>query len=314
MTTTANPDRREIRIATRGSPLALWQAEHVAARLRQLHPALEVSLLTMKTRGDKLLDAPLAKVGGKGLFVKELEHGLLDGSADLAVHSLKDVPVQFPEGLELALVMEREDPRDAFVSNRYASLAEMPAGALVGTSSLRRQTQVRERYPDLRVDWLRGNVNTRLGKLDNGDYDAIILAASGLMRLGFDDRIRAPIAPEECLPAIGQGVLGIEIRSDDAQLRDWIAPLAHAETAQLVRAERAFNETLNGGCQVPIAGHAIYDGEQIYLRGLVGEPDGSEILRAEIRGAREQAHELGVKLARELLERGADRILATLQH
>ncbi len=208
--------RTELRIATRGSPLALWQAEHVQARLEALHPELKVSLLTMKTRGDKLLDAPLAKVGGKGLFVKELEAGLLDGSADLAVHSLKDVPVHFPDGLELALVMEREDPRDAFVSNSYDSLDAMPAGSLVGTSSLRRQTQVRERYPDLEVDWLRGNVNTRLAKLDAGDYDAIILAASGLKRLGFDDRIRAEIPPEECLPAIGQGVLGIEIRSDDA--------------------------------------------------------------------------------------------------
>ena len=314
MTATANPDRREIRIATRGSPLALWQAEHVAARLRALHPRLEVSLLTMKTRGDKLLDAPLAKVGGKGLFVKELEHGLLDGSADLAVHSLKDVPVNFPDGLELALVMEREDPRDAFVSNRYQSLADMPAGALVGTSSLRRQTQVRERYPELRVDWLRGNVNTRLAKLDADDYDAIILAASGLLRLGFDERAKAPIAPEECLPAIGQGVLGIEIRCGDDQLREWIAPLADPDTAQLVRAERAFNETLNGGCQVPIAGHAIFEGEQIYLRGLVGEPDGSRILRAERRGSRSQAHDLGVDLAQELLSRGADRILATLQH
>ncbi len=303
---------RAIRIATRGSPLALWQAEHVAARLEALHPGLEVSLLTMKTRGDKLLDAPLAKVGGKGLFVKELETGLLDGSADLAVHSLKDVPVQFPDGLELALVMEREDPRDAFVSNRYDSLEAMPEGALVGTSSLRRQTQVRERYPGLRVDWLRGNVNTRLAKLDAGDYDAIILAASGLRRLGFDERIRAAIEPEVCLPAIGQGVLGIEIRSDDDELRELIAPLAHAETTLRVTAERAMNETLNGGCQVPIAGFAVLEGDQLYLRGLVGEPDGSEILRAEIRGASSRARELGVELAEQLLARGADRILAAL--
>jgi hydroxymethylbilane synthase len=305
--------RNELRIATRGSPLALWQAEHVAARLQALHPGLEVSLLTMKTRGDKLLDAPLAKVGGKGLFVKELEIGLLDGSADLAVHSLKDVPVQFPDGLELALVMEREDPRDAFVSNHYDSLAGMPAGTLVGTSSLRRQTQVRERYPELRVDWLRGNVNTRLAKLDEGRYDAIILAASGLQRLGFDDRIKASIAPEECLPAIGQGVLGIEIRSDDAQLRELIAPLAHAETTLRVSAERALNQTLNGGCQVPIAGYAELEADQLYLRGLVGEPDGSKILRAEIRGGSERAHELGVELAQKLLAMGADRILDALR-
>ena len=305
--------RNELRIATRGSPLALWQAEHVSERLQTLHPGLEVSLLIMKTRGDKLLDAPLAKVGGKGLFVKELETGLLDGRADLAVHSLKDVPVEFPEGLELALVMEREDPRDAFVSNKYDSLAQMPAGALVGTSSLRRQTQVRERYPELRVDWLRGNVNTRLAKLDEGQYDAIILAASGLQRLGFGERIKAAIAPEECLPAIGQGVLGIEIRSDDAQLRELIAPLAHPETTLRVTAERALNQTLNGGCQVPIAGYAVLEDDQLFLRGLVGEPDGSRILRAEVRGSSASAHELGVELAQKLLQQGADRILDALR-
>jgi hydroxymethylbilane synthase len=304
--------RTELRIATRGSPLALWQAEHVKARLEALHPGLEVSLLTMKTRGDKLLDAPLAKVGGKGLFVKELEAGLLDGRADLAVHSLKDVPVQFPDGLELALVMEREDPRDAFVSNTYDSLSAMPAGSLVGTSSLRRQTQIRERYPALEVDWLRGNVNTRLGKLDAGEFDAIILAASGLQRLGFGERIRAAIEPEECLPAIGQGVLGIEIRSDDDELRELIAPLAHAETTLRITAERALNKTLNGGCQVPIAGYAVLEGEQLFVRGLVGEPDGSEILRAEVRGHSDQAHDLGVDLARQLLAQGADRILEQL--
>ncbi|MCP4876878.1 MAG: hydroxymethylbilane synthase [Gammaproteobacteria bacterium] len=306
-------DRNELRIATRGSPLALWQAEHVSARLEALHPHLKVSLLTMKTRGDKLLDAPLAKVGGKGLFVKELETGLLDGRADLAVHSLKDVPVHFPEGLELALVMEREDPRDAFVSNRHDSLGTMPAGSLVGTSSLRRQTQIRERYPELRVDWVRGNVNTRLAKLDAGEFDAIILAASGLQRLGFGDRIKAAIAPEECLPAIGQGVLGIEIRSDDERLRELIAPLADADTTLRITAERALNQTLNGGCQVPIAGYAVLEQDQLYLRGLVGEPDGSEILRAEVRGSSSEAHALGVQLAQQLLAQGADRILAGLQ-
>lgn len=308
-----NRPRTELRIATRGSPLALWQAEHVAARLQALHPQLEVSLLTMKTRGDKLLDAPLAKVGGKGLFVKELEVGLLDGRADLAVHSLKDVPVQFPDGLELALVMEREDPRDAFVSNHYSNLDAMPEGTLVGTSSLRRQTQIREAFPALRVDWLRGNVNTRLGKLDAGEYDAIILAASGLQRLGFSERISAALAPEQCLPAIGQGVLGIEIRSDDDDLRALIAPLAHAETTLRITAERALNQTLNGGCQVPIAGYAVLEQDQLYLRGLVGEPDGSKILCAEIRGHSSAAHELGVQLAQQLLAKGADRILAGLQ-
>ena len=305
--------RSELRIATRASPLALWQAEHVAARLEALHSHLKVSLVTMKTRGDQLLDAPLAKVGGKGLFVKELEQGLLDGRADLAVHSLKDVPVDFPDGLELALVMEREDPRDAFVSNRYANLSEMPAGTLVGTSSLRRQTQIRERYPGLRVDWLRGNVNTRLSKLDAGEFDAIILAVAGLQRLGFAERIKSAIEPEECLPAIGQGVLGIEIRGDDQQLRELIAPLAHAETTLQISAERALNQTLNGGCQVPIAGYAVLDQDQIYLRGLVGEPDGSKILRAEIRGNSAEAHDLGVQLAHQLLAQGADRILARLQ-
>lgn len=304
--------RSELNIATRSSPLALWQAEHVAARLEALHPGLVVSLITMKTLGDKILDAPLAKVGGKGLFVKELETGLLEGRADLAVHSMKDVPVGLPEGLELALVMKREDPRDAFVSNRYSSLADMPEAALVGTSSLRRQSQVRERYPHLRVDWLRGNVNTRLAKLDNGDYDAIILAAAGLIRLRLAERIRQAIEPEECLPAIAQGVLGIEIRSDDDRTRELIAPLADDETTIRVAAERAFNLTLNGGCQVPIAGYAVLEDDNLFLRGLVGEPDGSLILRGEIRGKAVQAHQLGVQLADELLARGADRILEKL--
>jgi hydroxymethylbilane synthase len=308
-----NNSLSELRIATRGSPLAMWQAEHVAAQLEALHSGLKVSLLTMKTRGDILLDTPLAKVGGKGLFVKELEAGLLDGRADLAVHSLKDVPVEFPPGLELALVMEREDPRDAFVSNQYQSLDDMPEGALVGTSSLRRQTQLREAWPLLEVDWLRGNVNTRLAKLDAGEFDAIILAAAGLQRLGMEGRIRASLQPEECLPAIGQGVLGIEIRSGDEAVRELIAPLAHADTTLRVTAERALNKTLNGGCQVPIAGYALLEGDQIYLRGLVGEPDGSKILRAEIRGNSNQAHALGVELAQQLLALGADSILAHLR-
>ncbi|MGD8348807.1 MAG: hydroxymethylbilane synthase [Gammaproteobacteria bacterium] len=305
--------RTELRIATRSSQLALWQAEHVAARLEALYPDLKVSLLEMKTRGDKILDAPLAKIGGKGLFVKELEAGLLDGRADLAVHSLKDVPAEMPDGLELTLVMEREDPRDAFVSGKYDSLDAMPAGARVGTSSLRRQTQLRARHPGLEIDWLRGNVNTRLAKLDAGEYDAIILAAAGLRRLGFEDRIRAAIEPEDCLPAIGQGVLGIEIRSDDAELRELIAPLAHPETTLRITAERAFNHALGGSCQVPIAGYALLEDGEIYLRGLVGEPDGSQILRAERRGSSDRARELGEELAGELLQRGADRILARLK-
>lgn len=304
---------KELRIATRSSPLALWQAEEVTRQLVALYPQLKVSLVQMKTRGDKILDAPLAKVGGKGLFVKELETGMLEGKADIAVHSMKDVPMDFPEGLELGLIMEREDPRDAFVSNHYDSLADMPPGTLVGTSSLRRQTQIKERYPDLKIDWLRGNVNTRLRKLDDGEYDAIILASAGLIRLGFSDRIKVAIEPEECLPAIGQGVLGIEIRSDDDAVRKLLEPLGHPATATLVSAERAMNKTLNGGCQVPIAGHAIFQGDKIFLRGLVGEPDGSRILRAEIVGNAESAEDLGVAIAKELIAQGADIILASIQ-
>ena len=302
----------ELRIATRSSPLALWQAEEVARQLKPIYPDLKVSLVKLKTRGDKLLDAPLAKVGGKGLFVKELEAGILEGKADIAVHSMKDVPVEFPDGLELALIMEREDPRDAFVSNQYDSLATMPAGTLVGTSSLRRQTQIRERYPHLRIDWLRGNVNTRLRKLDDGEYDAIILACAGLIRLGLEQRITLSLEPEECLPAIGQGAIGIEVRSDDIAVKELLAPLGHAETASRIAAERALNEALNGGCQVPIAGYAILNDGEIYLRGLVGEPDGSRILRAEASGKVEDAVHIGRALAEDLLSQGADQILSQL--
>lgn len=301
-----------LRIATRSSPLALWQAEEVSRRLQKLYPDLNIELVTMKTKGDKILDAPLAKVGGKGLFVKELEAGMLAHEADIAVHSMKDVPVEFPEGLELSLIMEREDARDAFVSNNYAALADLPDGSVVGTSSLRRQTQISEKYPQLKLDWLRGNVNTRLRKLDEGQYDAIILAAAGLKRLGFEQRIRAFLEPEESLPAIGQGAIGIECRSDDDAVKQLIAPLAHHETTLRVTAERAMNETLNGGCQVPIAGFGVLEGNELFLRGLVGEPDGSRVLRAEVRGSSEQASTLGVKLARDLLDQGAGEILARL--
>ena len=303
---------KTLRIATRSSPLALWQAEEVSRRLHELYPELEVQLVKMKTKGDKILDAPLAKVGGKGLFVKELEAGMLAGEADIAVHSMKDVPVEFPEGLSLALIMQREDPRDAFVSNQYASLRDLPADAIVGTSSLRRQTQIREKFPALKLDWLRGNVNTRLKKLDDGEYDAIILAAAGLKRLGFEDRIRSYLEPEDSLPAIGQGAIGIETRSDDEAVKQLIAPLADADTTLRVQAERAMNETLNGGCQVPLAGYAVLEGDQLFLRGLVGEPDGSRVLRAEIRGAASDATELGVRLAQNLLDQGAGEILARL--
>jgi len=303
----------EIRIATRSSPLALWQAEEVARRLMLLHPGLKVLLVQMKTQGDKLLDAPLSKAGGKGLFVKELEDGILEGRADIAVHSMKDVPVDFPEGLELRVIMQRGDPRDAFVSNHYDSLASMPAGKRIGTSSLRRQMQIREAYPQLEIDWLRGNVNTRLAKLDEDNYDAIILASAGLIRLGFEQRIKRTLEPEECLPAIGQGAIGIEVRSDDKAVKELIAPLAHADTMSCIAAERAMNQALSGGCQVPIAGFALLTDRGIYMRGMVGEPDGSRILRAEIKGSVRQAASLGKRLAADLLAQGAADILRRLQ-
>lgn len=303
-----------IRIATRKSPLALWQAEYVRDRLLAIHPGLQVELLGMTTQGDKILDSPLAKIGGKGLFVKELEQGMLDGRADIAVHSMKDVPVEFPEGLHLAVVCEREDPRDAFVSNRFATLTDLPQGAKVGTSSLRRQCQLRALRPDLQILDLRGNVNSRLAKLDKGDYDAIILAAAGLIRLGFQDRITTFIEPELSLPAIGQGAVGIECRRDDPRVNKLIAPLNDPATWTRVQAERAMNEKLQGGCQVPIAGHAILESNQLYLRGLVGRPDGREMVRGEIRGPASQAAQLGVTLAEDLLKRGARVILDELYH
>jgi hydroxymethylbilane synthase len=301
-----------LRIATRKSPLALWQAEHVAAALRHAHPGLVVEIRGMTTRGDKILDAPLAKVGGKGLFVKELEQGMLDGTADIAVHSMKDVPVDFPAGLHLPTILEREDPRDAFVSNRFDGLADLPEGARVGTSSLRRQCQILGRRPDLRIEPLRGNVNTRLARLDAGDYEAIILAAAGLMRLGFAARIRRLLETEESLPAIGQGAIGIECRAADARTNALIAPLHHADTAQRVTAERAMNHRLQGGCQVPIAGHATLDGDRLHLSGLVGDPDGSRTLRAQAEGPRLNAEAIGAAVADALLAQGADAILHVL--
>jgi hydroxymethylbilane synthase len=299
-------------IATRKSPLALWQAEHVRARLLEAHPGLEVELVTMSTQGDRVLDSPLAKIGGKGLFVKELEQGMLGGRADIAVHSMKDVPVDLPQGLHLAVIMPREDPRDAFVSNRYADLDQLPEGARVGTSSLRRQSQLAARRPDLRIAPLRGNVNTRLGKLDGGEFDAIILAAAGLKRLGFAQRITACLDTADSLPAIGQGAIGIECRVDDPWVNRLIGPLHHSDTAICVAAERAMNQRLMGGCQVPIAGHAQLRDGGIYLRGLVGRPDGSEIIRGEQQGSPEQAQEVGLRLAEDLLARGADTILKAL--
>jgi len=303
---------REIRIATRKSALALWQAEFVKASLELAHPGLSVSLVPMVSRGDKLLDSPLSKIGGKGLFVKELETALLENEADIAVHSMKDVPMDFPAGLGLYCICEREDPRDAFVSNTFASLDELPAGAVVGTSSLRRQAQLLALRPDLKIHFLRGNVNTRLAKLDAGEYDAIILAAAGLIRLGFAARIRASISVEASLPAGGQGAVGIECRSADLAIHALLAPLHHRETALRVTAERALNKHLNGGCQVPIACYALLEGEQLWLRGLVGQPDGSQLLRAEARAASADAEALGVQVAEALLAQGAADILAAV--
>ena len=303
-----------IRIATRQSPLALWQAEHVAELLVRAFPGIKTELVKMVTQGDKILDAPLAKVGGKGLFVKELEQGMLEGSADIAVHSMKDVPVDFPEGLHLAAILSREDPTDAFVSNRYLSFNEMPANARIGTSSLRRQCQIKEKFPDAEVVSLRGNVNTRLAKLDAGDYDAIILASAGLKRLGMAVRITQSLDTSVSLPAVGQGAIGIECRVDDVEINEILSALHDSETGLCVTAERAMNARLNGGCQVPIAGFAQLRGEQIFMRGLVGNPDGSVLYRAERSGGLDQAEAIGRLIAEDLLAQGADKILQALFH
>lgn len=306
------PAIQTLRIATRKSLLALWQAEHVRDRLLALHPGLTVELVAMATRGDKILDTPLAKVGGKGLFVKELEEAMLDGRADIAVHSMKDVPMHFPEGLGLSVILAGAEATDAFVSNDYASFDALPEGARIGTSSLRRGLQVSEARPDLQILTLRGNVQTRLGKLDAGEFEAIILATSGLRRLGLGARITQEMSPEISLPACGQGALGIECRTDDPGLLELLAPLDHAETATRVRAERAMNTRLEGGCQVPIAGHALLEGggRTLWLRGLVGNPDGSQVLRAEGRGSASEPEALGVRVAEDLLDQGAGEILA----
>ena len=303
---------KTLKIATRQSPLALWQANYVKDRLQQLYPDLTIELVPMVTKGDVILDSPLAKIGGKGLFVKELENALLTKEADIAVHSMKDVPMQFPEGLGLAVICQREDPRDAFVSHSYRTFAELPQGAVVGTSSLRRQCQLKALRPDLDIRSLRGNVGTRLSKLDNGDYDAIILASAGLIRLGLADRIASFIDVEQSLPAAGQGAVGIECRTDDAQVQALLAPLADAETTYCVRAERAMNNHLQGGCQVPIGGYALLQQGQLYLRALVGDIDGSRIIRAEGKSAVENAEILGVQIAEQLLAQGADKILQAI--
>jgi hydroxymethylbilane synthase len=304
--------KKVIRIATRKSPLALWQAEHVAERLENAFPDIKTELVKMVTKGDKILDAPLAKIGGKGLFVKELEQGMLEGSADIAVHSMKDVPVEFPAGLHLAAILNREDPTDAFVSNNYQSLNDLPGHAKIGTSSLRRQCQIKERFPNAEILSLRGNVNTRLAKLDAGEYDAIILASAGLKRLGMGHRITECLDTSVSLPAIGQGAIGIECRTDDQDINDYLKVLNDEQTTVRVMAERAMNERLNGGCQVPIAGFAEIQGNMLVMRGLVGSPDGATLYRAERKGAFSQATEIGVAIADDLLAQGADKILKAL--
>lgn len=310
--TTGENVKDKIVIATRESQLALWQANNVKDQLEKLYPDLTVELLGMTTKGDQILNSPLSKIGGKGLFVKELEQALLEGRADIAVHSMKDVPMAFPEGLGLAVICEREDPTDAFVSNKYNSLDELPQGAIVGTSSLRRSCQLAINRPDLTIKDLRGNVNTRLRKLDEGEYDAIILASAGLIRLEMQDRIRSAIDDKQSLPAGGQGAMGIECRSDDQEILDLLKPLQHQNTYWRVTAERAVNERLNGGCQAPIACFATLNNDQLYLRGLVGSVDGKEILRDEITGPKEDAKALGVQLAEKLLAAGADKLLAAV--
>jgi len=301
-----------IKIATRKSPLALWQAEHVAKLLKASHPSLEIELVKMVTQGDKILDTPLAKIGGKGLFIKELEQGMLNGDADLAVHSMKDVPAQVPEGFEIGAILSREDPRDAFVSNAYSSINDLPLGAVVGTSSLRRQSQLLKMRPDLHIKSLRGNINSRLQKLDNGDYDAIILAAAGLIRLGFENRIKMALPVNTLLAAIGQGAIGIECRQGDTATLALIECLHDKPTAIRVQAERAMNFTLEGGCQAPIAGHARIKGDILRLHGLVAEPDGSVMITEQLEGPLEDAEKIGVTVANRLLAAGAKEILDKL--
>lgn len=298
-----------LRLGTRKSQLALWQAHYVRDALTRQHPDLQVELVTMTTEGDRILDRSLAQVGGKGLFIKELEQGLLENRIDIAVHSLKDVTATLPPGLHLAVFCEREDPRDAFISSRYAKLADLPAGARVGTSSLRRQCQLRQAYAQLEILTLRGNVNTRLAKLDTGEYDAIILAVAGIKRLGMEPRIRERLEPDISLPAVGQGAVCIECRVDDTDTNRLLAPLNHRDTQYCVSAERAMNAALDGGCQVPIGGYAELSNGVLRLRGLVGEPDGSRLLRDEVRGPIAQAQQLGLQLAEKLLAQGAKSIL-----
>lgn len=304
---------RVIRIATRRSKLALWQANHVAELLIDTVPDIKTELVKITTQGDKILDAPLAKIGGKGLFVKELEQAMLDNKADIAVHSMKDVPVQLPQGLTLSAILKREDPTDAFISVNYSSFDQLPRTATIGTSSLRRQSQLLAKHPGYTIKSLRGNVNTRLSKLENGEYDAIILASAGLIRLGMEQHITQKLSPEASLPAIGQGAIGIESRADDIQLNNWLRQLNDSDTVVCIAAERALNQGLNGGCQVPIGGFAeCTDNQQLRLRGLVATPDGSQIIQASNTAKQAEANQLGTELADQLLTMGADKILAQL--
>jgi hydroxymethylbilane synthase len=303
---------KPIRIATRKSPLALWQAEYIAKLIEDKFPGIKTELVRMTTQGDKILDAPLAKIGGKGLFVKELEVGMLDGTADIAVHSMKDVPVEFPDGLHLAAILSREDPTDALVSNHYQSINDLPPNARIGTSSLRRQCQVKALFPQAEILTLRGNVNTRLAKLDAGDYDAIILASAGLIRLGMAERITQRLDSKISLPAIGQGAIGIECRSDDDDINNIIKQLHDINTGICVTTERAMNARLNGGCQVPIAGFAEIDGDVLMMRGLVGDPNGSRLFRCERKGRLYEAEFIGTTIAEDLLSQGAHKILEAL--
>ncbi len=305
-------DPKKLIIASRESALAMWQAKHIQARLQVLYPNCDVKILGMTTTGDQILDKPLALIGGKGLFIKELENALFDGSADLAVHSMKDVPMNMPEGFALVATGERENPHDAFVSNDYDTLADLPHGSIVGTSSLRRQSQIQARFPHLKIESLRGNVQTRLRKLDEGQYAAIILAAAGLIRLALGDRIRSFISAEDSIPAVGQGALGIEIRADRTDLIDILAPLNHTDTEQCVEAERGFSRALAGSCTVPLGAHATKVDNTISITGFVASVDGAKMLRETMTGDANNAEPIGKALAAKLVSLGADKILAEL--
>ena len=298
-----------LKIATRKSPLALWQAEFVKSNLESLNPGLDVELVKMTTQGDQILNSPLSKIGGKSLFIKELEVGMMEGRADIAVHSMKDVPYELPQGFEIGAILERENPFDAFVSNAFNSIGDLPIGARVGSCSLRRIVQLKALRPDLVILDLRGNVNTRLKKLDDGEYDAIILACSGLIRLGFEDRIKQHLSPETSLPAVGQGALGIEIRSNDHEISSLVKPLIHVKTLNEVSAERALNATLKGGCSVAIGAFATSNGSELKLSGMVGNVASGKILRVEELGDMNKPLDLGIITAKKLLSLGARELL-----